>query len=122
MNWTAFIVAIAGVTTILAAYVALIFRDRARELEIADAALLDGQRKLIEEQGKLITEQRRLIGNLKRTHGEYLDAADLMNDCNAELERRNEWLEQRRYVILRRWWRRAGQRQRIWLRWQVRKQ
>lgn len=36
---------------------------------------------------------------------EYIECADLMNDCNVALERRNLWLEGRRHVILQRWFR-----------------
>lgn len=52
---------------------------------------------------------------------EYVECADLMNDCNAELERRNHWLERRRYVTLQLWWKRQSQYRRL-VTWQVRKQ
>lgn len=40
---------------------------------------------------------------------EYVELVDLMNDHNVALERRNLWLESRRYAILQRWWRRQCQ-------------
>lgn len=109
-----------GLIAIIAAYVALIFRDRAVNLEIQADALLAGQRKLNGEQDKLIQAQRRHINYLRRVMDEFVEAADAMNECNVEMERRNAWLEQRRQVILVRWWRRPSQRRRL-VAWQVRK-
>jgi len=121
MNWMTLIAIIFGLAAILAGYVALIFRDRAREMETQDDALLEGQRAVIEEQGKLIQQQRRCIGNLSSVIDEFVEAADAMNDCNVELERRNFYLEARRNVILSRWWRkRTGQHRRL-VTWRARK-
>ena len=51
---------------------------------------------------------------------EYVECADLMNDCNVELERRNLWLESRRYVILQGWCQRKSQYGQL-ITWQVSK-
>ena len=38
---------------------------------------------------------------------ECIETVDIMHGCNVEMERRNDWLERRRSVVLRRWWRKG---------------
>lgn len=111
MNWMAFIAIIFGITAIGLAVWGDKQRLRKEDLA-ADNQWL--QRRL--------KQQRRRNARLLKRIDEFVEAADLMNDCNGELERRNVWLEQRRYLILQRWWLRAGQRQRRLTTWRARKQ
>lgn len=74
-------------------------RLRKEDLEVANASL----RRRLRSRGRTIHRLRRMIDK-------HVEAADLMDACNGELERRNLWLEQRRYTILQRWWRRSPHR------------
>jgi hypothetical protein len=110
MNWMALLATIFGTTAIGLFVWARKLRQRKHDLEtrlhIVNANLgtaLD----MLEKQGRVVED--------------YLEAADLMNDCNVQLERRNFYLESKRNVILARWWRRRRGQHRQLVSWQVRK-
>jgi hypothetical protein len=88
----------------------LIQRDNARNRADTLQAQLDVATQRLNATETLLRRQGYVVDG-------YLAAAALMHKCNIELERRNFYLEARRYVILRRWWRRSPRRPLV--QWQV---
>lgn len=116
MNWMTLAATVFFATTCVLALALQTERNRSRNQDVIRASL---EEQLTVARDRLNATTRELARK-RAIMGKYMEDADAFVECNAELERRNEWLEQRRNVVLARWWRKPrGHRPLVT--WQVRK-